>query len=52
MAWIKKSSILLMLTGVLLVFNSCKISLGLAPITSIDYSKVKQDLQSYLDSIR
>ena len=41
MAWIKKSSVLLMLTGVLLEFNSCKISLGLAPITSIDYSKVK-----------
>lgn len=41
MAWIKKSSILLLLTGILLVLNSCKISLGLAPITSIDYSKVK-----------
>ena len=41
MAWIKKSSILLLLTGILLLLNSCKISLGLAPITSIDYSKVK-----------
>ena len=41
MDWIKKIASTGLLLGVLLIVNSCSISLGLAPISSIDYSKVK-----------
>lgn len=41
MNWIKKIAPAIVMVCLLLVINSCKISLGLAPISSIDYSKVK-----------
>ena len=41
MDWIKKLSVGAALACVALVVYSCRISLGLAPISSIDYSKVK-----------
>lgn len=41
MGWIKKLSVGAALACVALVVYSCRISLGLAPISSIDYSKVK-----------
>lgn len=41
MAWIKKVVLFATLAGIVCLVNSCKISLGLAPISSIDYSKVK-----------
>lgn len=41
MDWIKKIASAGMLLGLLLIVNSCSIKLGLAPISSIDYSKVK-----------
>ena len=41
MAWIKKITIGAMMFCMLLVINSCKITLGLAPISSIDYTTVK-----------
>lgn len=41
MAWIKKVALFATLAGIVCLVNSCKISLGLAPISSIDYSKVK-----------
>ena len=41
MGWIKKIAVVAALVGVGLGVYSCRISLGLAPISSIDYSKVK-----------
>ena len=41
MNWIKKIAPVIVMVGLSLVINSCKISLGLTPISSIDYNKVK-----------
>lgn len=41
MDWIKKITPITALIGLVFVVNSCSISLGLAPISSIDYAKVK-----------
>lgn len=41
MGWIKKLSVVVILACAALIVYSCRISLGLAPISSIDYSKVK-----------
>ena len=41
MDWIKKIASTAMLLGILLIVNSCSIKVGLAPISSIDYAKVK-----------
>lgn len=41
MDWIKKIAPAIVIVCLSLVINSCKVSLGLAPISSIDYSKVK-----------
>ena len=41
MDWIKKIALITALVGLVLVVYSCRISLGLAPISSIDYTKVK-----------
>ncbi len=41
MGWINKLSIVLTLACTALIVYSCRISMGLAPISSIDYSKVK-----------
>lgn len=41
MDWIKKIARITALLGLLLVVYSCSVSLGLAPISSIDYAKVK-----------
>lgn len=41
MDWIKKITLVAALVGLVCVVYSCRISLGLAPISSIDYSKVK-----------
>ena len=41
MDWIKKIALVSALVGVVCVVASCRISMGLAPISSIDYSKVK-----------
>lgn len=41
MDWIKKIALITALIGVAFVLNSCVVSLGLAPISSIDYAKVK-----------
>ena len=55
MAWIKKIAIAVTLVCVFLAVYSCRISLGLAPITSIDYSKVKtitiRDFQNVADYV-
>ena len=55
MAWIKKIAIAVTLVCVALAVYSCRISLGLAPITSIDYSKVKtitiRDFQNVADYV-
>ena len=55
MAWIKKIAIAVTLVCVVLAVYSCRISLGLAPITSIDYSKVKtitiRDFQNVADYV-
>ncbi|MEL5893199.1 LptE family protein [Bacteroides sp. GD17] len=41
MDWIKKIALVAVLAVLGLVVYSCRISMGLAPISSIDYSKVK-----------
>ncbi|HIY87411.1 MAG TPA: hypothetical protein H9824_01745 [Candidatus Bacteroides pullicola] len=41
MVWIKKIMPVIALCAMPFLVTSCKIQLGLAPITSIDYSKVK-----------
>lgn len=41
MVWIKRLAMLVALAGLVFVIYSCKISIGLAPISSIDYNKVK-----------
>lgn len=41
MDWIKKIACLTLVTVVGLVLYSCSVKIGLAPITSIDYNKVK-----------
>lgn len=41
MDWIKKIALITALAGLVLVVCSCRVSLGLAPISSIDYTKVK-----------
>ncbi len=41
MDWIKKIALVTALVGLVFVVYSCRISLGLAPISSIDYTKVK-----------
>ncbi len=41
MGWIRRLSVVAALACVAFVVYSCRISLGLAPISSIDYSKVK-----------
>ena len=55
MAWIKKIAIAVTLVCVVLAVYSCRISLGLAPITSIDYSKVNtitiRDFQNVADYV-
>lgn len=55
MAWIKKIAGIIVLGALALTVDSCRISLGLAPITSIDYSKVKtitiRDFQNVADYV-
>lgn len=55
MAWIKKIAGIIVLGALALTVCSCRISLGLAPITSIDYSKVKtitiRDFQNVADYV-
>lgn len=55
MAWIKKIAGIIVLGVLALTVYSCRISLGLAPITSIDYSKVKtitiRDFQNVADYV-
>ena len=55
MAWIKKIAGIIVLGALALTVYSCRISLGLAPITSIDYSKVKtitiRDFQNVADYV-
>jgi len=41
MAWTKKITAFCLLLVLMLAVYSCRISMGLAPISSIDYSKVK-----------
>lgn len=41
MDWIKRTGLLVCWAVLALVVNSCSMKLGLAPISSIDYSKVK-----------
>lgn len=41
MAWIKKVALFVTLAGIVCLVNSCSIKIGLAPISSIDYSRVK-----------
>lgn len=41
MDWIKKITPIAVLVMLTFVVNSCSVSLGLAPISSIDYAKVK-----------
>ena len=41
MGWIRKMSLWAAVAGLALIINSCRITIGLAPISSIDYSKVK-----------
>lgn len=41
MGWSKKIIAIFLLSVLLLVVYSCRISMGLAPISSIDYNKVK-----------
>ena len=41
MDWIKKITLISALAGLVCAVVSCRISMGLAPISSIDYSKVK-----------
>ncbi len=41
MDWIKKLTIVVLLGALAVVVYSCRISMGLAPISSIDYTKVK-----------
>lgn len=41
MVWIKRLAVFVALAGLVFVVYSCKISIGLAPISSIDYNKVK-----------
>ena len=41
MDWIKKITLFATLVGLVFVVYSCRITLGLAPISSIDYTKVK-----------
>ena len=41
MDWIKKISIIAACISVVAVVYSCRVSFGLAPISSIDYTKVK-----------
>lgn len=55
MDWIKKIAGIIVLGALALTVYSCRISLGLAPITSIDYSKVKtitiRDFQNVADYV-
>lgn len=55
MAWIKKLAGIAAIGVLVLVVYSCRISMGLAPITSIDYSKVKtitiRDFQNVADYV-
>lgn len=41
MGWTKKIVAVSLLSALLLVVYSCRVSMGLAPISSIDYAKVK-----------
>lgn len=41
MDWIKKISIIAACIFVVVIVHSCRVSFGLAPISSIDYTKVK-----------
>ena len=41
MDWIKKITLVVSLVSLVFVVYSCRISMGLAPISSIDYSKVE-----------
>ena len=41
MDWIKKAAFASLLVSLLFLVNSCSMKLGLAPISSIDYTKVK-----------
>ena len=41
MDWIKKAALASSLVSLLFLVNSCSMKLGLAPISSIDYTKVK-----------
>ena len=55
MVWIKKIAGIIVLGALALTVYSCRISLWLAPITSIDYSKVKtitiRDFQNVADYV-
>lgn len=42
MDWIKKAAFASLLVSLLFLVNSCSMKLGLAPISSIDYTKVKR----------
>ena len=55
MAWNKKLAQIMGLLAVAVVVAACKVSLGLAPISSIDYNKVKTmqivDFQNHSDYV-
>ena len=55
MVWSKKIAFILLLTVSGLVLYSCRIQIGLAPISSIDYSKVKTisitDFENHADYV-
>ena len=55
MAWNKKLAQIMGLLAVAVVVAACKVSLGLAPISSIDYNKVKTmqivDFQNHADYV-
>lgn len=55
MDWIKKITAALLLASLLVLAYSCRISLGLAPISSIDYNKVKTititDFENHADYV-
>ena len=55
MAWNKKLAQIMGMLAVAVVVTACKVSLGLAPISSIDYNKVKTmqivDFQNHADYV-
>lgn len=55
MGWIRKISLILLLAILGIVLYSCSIKIGLAPISSIDYTKVKTisiaDFENHADYV-